>query len=88
MGPPNSQVSYIGMILATINVNSTVARRNINSATKDGVLVAEAFDKGSQGVIFMSVIRFSSVVLLLSVVFFIGCAPQTEEIQLAVAGLD
>ena len=31
----NSQVSHIGMILATINVSSTVARRDINSATKD-----------------------------------------------------
>ena len=35
MGSPNSQVSHIGMILANINVNSTVARRNTNSATKD-----------------------------------------------------
>ena len=35
MGSPNSQVSHIGMILATINVNSTVARRVTNSATKD-----------------------------------------------------
>ena len=32
----NSQVSHIGTILATtINVSSTVARRNTNSATKD-----------------------------------------------------
>ena len=32
----NSQVSHIGMILATtINVSSTVVRRDINSATKD-----------------------------------------------------
>ena len=30
----NSQVSYIGMILATINVSLTVARRDTNSATK------------------------------------------------------
>ncbi len=37
----------------------------------------------------MSVIRFSSVLLLLSVVMlFIGCAPPTEEIKLAVSGLD
>lgn len=37
----------------------------------------------------MSVIRFSSVVLLLTVVvFFIGCGQQTEEIKLAVAGMD
>ena len=35
MGSRNSQVSHIGTILATINVNSTVARRNTNSATKD-----------------------------------------------------
>ena len=36
MGSPNSQVSHIGTILATtINVSSTVARRNTNSATKD-----------------------------------------------------
>ena len=35
MGSPNSQASHIGMILAAINVNSTVARRNANSATKD-----------------------------------------------------
>ena len=35
MGSPNSQVSHIGMILATISVSSTVARRNTNSATKD-----------------------------------------------------
>ncbi|MXV82397.1 hypothetical protein F4Z98_03405 [Candidatus Poribacteria bacterium] len=38
--------------------------------------------------IFISVVRFSSVVLLLSVVFFIGCATQTEAIKLSVAGLD
>ena len=37
----------------------------------------------------MSVIRFSSVLLLLSVVMlFIGCASPTEEIKLAVSGLD
>ena len=35
MGSPNSQVAHIGTILANINVNSTVARRNTNSATKD-----------------------------------------------------
>ena len=35
----------------------------------------------------MFLVRISSVVLLLTVVFFIGCAPQTEEIKLAVAGL-
>ena len=36
----------------------------------------------------MSVVRFSSVVLLLTVVLFIGCATQAEEIKLAVSGLD
>ena len=35
VGSPNSQVSHIGMILAKNNVNSTVALRNTNSATKD-----------------------------------------------------
>ncbi len=35
MGSPNSQVAHIGTILATINVNSTVARRVTNKATKD-----------------------------------------------------
>lgn len=37
MRSPNSQVSQIGMILAIITMNSTVARRNTNSATKDGL---------------------------------------------------
>ena len=36
----------------------------------------------------MSVVRFSSVVLLLTVVFFIGCAAQAEEIKLAISGMD
>ena len=35
----------------------------------------------------MFVARLSSVVLL-AIVLFIRCAPQTEEIKLAVAGLD
>ena len=36
----------------------------------------------------MSVIRFSSVLLLLAIVLFIGCDQQPEEIKLAVAGMD
>jgi len=36
----------------------------------------------------MSVVRILSVLLLLSVVFFISCGQTTEEIKLAVAGLD
>ena len=36
----------------------------------------------------MSVIRLSSVLLLLTVVLFISCGQTTEEIKLAVAGLD
>ena len=36
----------------------------------------------------MSVIRLSSVLLLLTFAFFIGCGPQTEVIALTVEGLD
>ena len=36
----------------------------------------------------MFVVRLSSVVLLLAIVFFIGCSPQPQEIKLAVAGMD
>jgi len=36
----------------------------------------------------MFVVRFSFVLLLLTVVFFIACGQTTEEIQLAVAGMD
>ena len=36
----------------------------------------------------MSVIRLSSVLLLLTVVFFIGCGPSPEVIALSVEGMD
>ena len=36
----------------------------------------------------MFVVRFSSVLLLTFFVFLIACGQTTEEIQLAVAGLD
>lgn len=36
----------------------------------------------------MFVVRFSFVVLLLSVVFVMSCGQTTEEIELAVAGMD
>ena len=36
----------------------------------------------------MSVIRLSSVVLLLAIVLFISCGPSTEVIALNVEGMD
>lgn len=36
----------------------------------------------------MSVVRLSSVLLWLAVVFFISCGQTTEEIQLVVSGLN
>ena len=36
----------------------------------------------------MSVMRLSSVLLLLTVVLFIGCGPSTEVIALSVEGMD
>ena len=36
----------------------------------------------------MSVVRLSSVLLLLTVVFFISCGQTTEDIQLVVSGLN
>lgn len=42
----------------------------------------------SKGVISMSVVRISSVLLLFTVVFFISCGQTTEEIQLVVSGLN